>query len=135
MAGTTRPDILTDVEYERMLALLTGYAKGRIFLAEFAAQARAEDTCALFAALTAIQSSLAVVREQLRPEALAAELGRIAVALERPAAEGEEHLAAAVARARADLAGLAEALARGAAPVGHSHTGEPGLPAANAAGS
>jgi hypothetical protein len=105
MAGVTRPDILTDNDYEQLLALLAGTAKGRTFLSEYASQARAEDTRALFAALAAIQSSLAVIRDQLHPDALAGELRRIAAALE----EG------AVGKARAELAGLADALVRGAA--------------------
>jgi len=130
MAGGTRPDILTDAEYERMLGLLSGHMKGRIFLAEFARQARAEDTRALFAALASIESSLAVVREQLRPEVIAAEIGRIVLALrdelERAApGEGDRSArqAAAMLKSCAELTALAQALSRGAA-AGVLHAGE-----------
>ncbi|HEX2255480.1 MAG TPA: hypothetical protein VHG92_02050 [Afifellaceae bacterium] len=114
MAGGTRPDILTDAEYERMLALLGGAPKGRLFLAEYASQARAEDTRALFAAMAGIESSLATMREQLRPDAIAAELRRIAglvgEALERADIDGDRH---ALARAKCELTALAGALAGG----------------------
>ena len=124
MAGGARADILTDAEYDRMLALLRAYGKGRIFLEEYARQARAEDTRALFGALAAIESSLAVVREQLRPEVVAAEIGRIVMALrddlERTGdgqAGGHARHGMAMLKACSELTALAQALSRGSLPA------------------
>lgn len=127
MAGGARADILTDAEYDRMLALLGAYGKGRIFLAEFARQSRAEDTRELFGALASIESSLALVREQLRPEVIAAELGRIVMALrdelERTDADdpGRNARHDGVVKACSELTALAQALSRGGAAGALSH--------------
>jgi len=133
MAGGAWADILTDAEYDRMLGLLNAYGKGRVFLAEFARQSRAEDTRALFGALAAIESSLATVREQLRPEAVAAEIRRIVAALrdelERTGADGPDRHArqtAAMLKACSELTSLAEALSRGALPGTLPQAPQPG---------
>jgi hypothetical protein len=105
MASAIQSGLLNEREYEALVKALSSTAKGRAFLNEHVERARPEETRKLLDAVRQIEASLSVLREQLVPGRIAAELQRIAADLER---SGDD--AALRTRTIADLRSLADDL-------------------------
>ncbi len=103
MAGAIQSGMLSEREFDAIVKALASTAKGRAFLREHIDRARPEENRNLLEAVRRIEASLSVVREQLLPESIAAELKRIADSLQHPV---DDH-AALRSRAVADLVRLA----------------------------
>ncbi len=124
MAGRTNSHGINDVEFSQLMQALSASAKGRSFLGEYRKRVRPEETGSLLDALERLESTIAVVRNELQPERIADELRRIGMtlefAVEAAGTAGDDgatrrHLAL-VARARSELSALAEGLASRRAP-------------------
>ena len=105
MANAIQSGLLSEREYEALVKALTATAKGRAFLNEYVARARPEETRNLLDAVRQIEASLSVLREQLVPGRIAAELPRIAADLQR---SGDDN--ALRTRTIADLRSLSDDL-------------------------
>ncbi len=88
MAGQEWPGHLNDHDFDEVHGALAATAKGRAFLREFAERARPDDTKSLFTALGRIEESLSLVRESLKPAALATDLNAIAETIANFAVNG-----------------------------------------------
>ncbi|MHA1188922.1 MAG: hypothetical protein ACTSSQ_00450 [Alphaproteobacteria bacterium] len=75
-------------DFEEVHSALAATAKGRAFLREYAERARPDDTKSLFTALGRIEESLSLVRDSLKPAALANDLNAIAETIANLAANG-----------------------------------------------
>lgn len=78
MAGASQSGLLSEREYEALLAALSSTAKGRAFLNEHIVRTRPEETRNLLSAVRQIEASLLELRKQIVNEGLADELQRIA---------------------------------------------------------
>jgi hypothetical protein len=105
MARANYSGLLSEREYEALVKALSSNAKGRAFLSRHIERARPDETRKLLAAVRQIEASLSVMREQLLPETIAAELRRISDDLRHSPDDVELR-----ARLTADLAQLADDL-------------------------
>ena len=125
MAGRVSLGQISESEYSNLLQALSATTKGRSFLAEYSRRGRPEETLALLETLHRIEATIATVRDQLQPERVAEELKRIGMTLEiaidgaAADAEGDEtgRRFSLVARARRELASLAQGFAGEIAPT------------------
>ena len=78
MAGASQSGILSEREYEALVAALSSTAKGRAFLSEHIVRTRPGETRNLLRAVRQIETSLSELRKQLVNEGIADELRRIA---------------------------------------------------------
>ncbi len=88
MAGQERSGRLSDREFETVRGALMATAKGRAFLFEWVERTRADDTRTLFSALERIEENLTLVRDTLKPGAIADDLRRIAQRLDAISGDG-----------------------------------------------
>ncbi len=102
MARAIHSGLLSEREYEALVKALSSNAKGRAFLGEHLERNRPDETRKLLEAVRQIEASLSVVREQLLPESIAAELRRINIGLQNSIDDDSR------ARAVDDLARLAD---------------------------
>lgn len=78
MADASQSGILSEREYEALLAALSSTAKGRAFLSEHIVRTRPEETRNLLRAVRQIEASLSELRKQLVHDGIADALQRIA---------------------------------------------------------
>ena len=105
MASAILSGMLNEREYEALVKALSSTAKGRAFLNEHIVRARPEETRNLLEAVRQIEASLSVLRDQLVPDTIAADLQRIAADLHRSGNDTEIRN-----RTIADLRSLADDL-------------------------
>lgn len=105
MARAIYSGLLSERDYEALLKALSSNAKGRAFLGAHIERSRPDETRKLLEAVRQIEASLSVVREQLLPESIAAELRRISTDLQHSAGDIDRR-----GRAVADLTRLADEL-------------------------
>jgi hypothetical protein len=118
MAGRSRFETISEPDFANVLQVLSSTTKGRAFLQEYRQRSRPEETLGLLQALAQIETTLAGVREELRPERIADEVRHIAMTLDIAldgapvdAVGGETaRRFALVERARQELGALAHVL-------------------------
>ena len=82
MAGREKFGRLSKPDFEILLQVLSSTTKGRQFLEEYRRQCQPAETQGLLNSLSQIESTFGSVRDQLKPEKIAAELRGIAMTLE-----------------------------------------------------
>jgi hypothetical protein len=125
MAGRVSLGQISESEYSNLLQALSATTKGRSFLTEYSRRGRPHDTLGLLETLRRIETTIATVRDQLQPERIAEELKRIGMTLEiaidsasvDPEGDETARRFSLVARARRELASLAQGLAGEIAPT------------------
>jgi hypothetical protein len=125
MAGRVSLGQISESEYSNLLQALFATTKGRSFLAEYSRRGRPQDTLALLETLHRIEATIATVRDQLQPERIAEELKRIGMTMEiaidgaptDPDGDETARRFSLVARARRELASLAQGLGGEIAPT------------------
>lgn len=124
MADRRKFGALSEPDFETLLQALSETSKGRAFLEEYRRRFVPAETLGLLNSLSQIESSLGSVRDQLKPEAIAAELRHISMTLDIAIegatidADGDETARrfALCDQARRELAALAHSLTEEEAP-------------------
>jgi hypothetical protein len=82
MAGRSRFETISEPDFANVLQVLSSTTKGRAFLHEYLQRSRPEETLGLLQALAQIETTLAGVREELKPERIVDEVRHIAMTLD-----------------------------------------------------